>query len=331
MQLNGTDGNENENQKNGNLKDQSQDKSESDDGNTSIHNTIYHYIEAEKLIVDNIAKRIQKLTQERSVLKSGRRSATENGTDEHGSHGSIDNDDKSKISINNSLVSIKTDTIEDLKTTMLLYANIVTNNWVLGLVMKEIARLTKINDGKENMFLINLIPNRINVFRNCLYLKQAPNFLNFTYNYIAINLVKNISKKRDIDQLTGTNSNYDEVNYNFTNYFRIINKLIEIKVDPNKIRIYIKVIKDKNSFQINSISDLISFIKSPKKDGIQIDISELEIDDDFNNSLLFIIKNEIQLDEGEILVFNPNDISFDKIRKFALLYLKTKSNLQCDE
>lgn len=267
----------------------------------------------EKLIVENIGKRIKKLTTEKLTTETPQKSSASSQSR---------NGSRSR-EMTPSDASIKTDSSEDLKTKMLVYANVVSNSWVLGLISKEIDKHS-IHALREPVFLVNLIPNRINVFRNCLYLKQAPSFINFHYNYIALNLIKSNSRRKDLDQLA-SNSCYDEVISNFINYFRLINKLVEIKVDYNYAKIKIKITEknNKNAIQIASHQDIISFIYCPKKDGMEIDISQFQNDDEqFQNSLLFVIKNEIDIDNSNVLVFDEDEVKFNSVRKFVQVYMK---------
>jgi hypothetical protein len=271
----------------------------------SMSRYVYHYIDAEKLILDNIGKRIKKLTTERT------------------SSANANEDGRESKAISISETSIKSNASDDLKTKMLLYANIVTNNWVLGLISKEIDKHAI--DAKK-VFIVNLIPNRINMFRNCLYLKQAPSFVNFHFNYIAINLIKSNSKRKDIDQL-GNNSEYDEVNSNFINYFRLVNKLIEIKVERTRNKIKIKITKSKNAIKIVSHEDLLSFIHTPKKDGMEIDVSEFNCSQTFQTSILFVIKNEIDIDDNYVLVYEENDTNVEKVKNFVQILTKERDSL----
>lgn len=277
----------------------------------SLSRYVYHYIDAEKLILDNIGKRIKKLTTEK---KTAINSANAN------------EDGRESKAISVSETNIKSNASDDLKTKMLLYANIVTNNWVLGLISKEI---DKHAIEAKKVFIVNLIPNRINMFRNCLYLKQAPSFVNFHFNYIAINLIKSNSKRKDIDQLAH-NSGYDDVNSNFINYFRLINKLIEIKVERTRTKLKIKITKSKNSMKIVSREDLLSLIHTPKKDGMEIDISEFNCSQTFQTSIIFVIKGEIDIDDNHVLVFDENDTKVEKVKNFVQIYIKERDSLRCD-
>lgn len=232
-------------------------------------------------------------------------------------------------------LSVKSGSIDDLKTKLLLYANVVTNNWVLSLISKEIDKHSA--DHKERIFIVNLIPNRINLFRNCLYLRQAPSFVNFHFNYVAINLVKGNSKRKDLDQLAG-NSGYDEVNSNFINYFRLINKLIDVKSEETPVRVRIKLTKNnKNAIKILTKEDLLSFIYTPKKDGIEIDINGFDANGSdvpnsksksSQNSLIFMIKNEIEIEDNQVFVFDDNDYKVSVVKQFAIAYFNAKTDLK---
>ncbi|CAG2170922.1 unnamed protein product [Oppiella nova] len=224
----------------------------------------YHYIDVEKLILDNIAKRIKKLTSEKTTMLSN----PVTNVDEFGQNGH-------ELCLSEATICLNTSSSDDLKTKLLLYANIITTNWVLSLITKEIDKLSV--DSKERVFIINLIPNRINMFRNCLFLKQVPSFVNFHFNYIAINLIKNTSKRKDLDQMTN-NCGYDEVN------------------------------------------NLLSFIYSPKKDGMEIDINGLNLNksNKLQNGLMFMISNEIEIDENLVFVFDENNFSVETSK---LLYI----------
>ena len=287
---------------------------------SSENNVVYHYIDVEKLIVDHIGKRIKKLTSEKSTISSANNNEENNG--QNGQNDGCLSDS-----------NIKSTSADDLKTKMLLYANVVTNNWVLSLITKEIDKQS-VDNKTEKVFIVNLIPNRINLFRNCLYLRQAPSFVNFHFNYIAINLIKNNSKRKDLDQLA-SNSGYDEVNSNFINYFRLINKLIEVKVEDNPIKIRIKLTKNsKNSIKISTKEELLSFILCPKKHGMEIDISLLdltEIEDCHNGGLMFVIKNEVEIEENQVFVFDDNEYKPSDIRKFTQIYFKLKESLKYEE
>lgn len=292
----------------------------------SLKTFLYDYIDVERLIIDNLNKRIKRLTSDtRSALKSAkgiRSSSVETPpSSREVADGSPSLSRLDHFGSADAISSQQNGSPEDLKAKLLLYANVVTNSWVLGLITKEIEK-QPLEEQQKKIYLINLIPNRVNVFRNCLYLKQAPNFVSFHFNYIALNLIKSNAKRKDLDQLA-SNSCYDDIYNNFINYFRLINKLVEIKVDHIRPKLKIKVSKNKNAIKIQTNEDMLSFLFTPKKDGIEIDLSEFNVQVSPENSLTFIIKNEIDLNDSEVLVFDGNDkTTYSIIRKFVKLYHK---------
>lgn len=299
----------------------------------------YYYIDVEKLIVDNLDKRIKKL-------------ALNNGQDNRPvqiDHSALVNNHKSS---SNSLIDSpdmfvqkkskrrKSSSAEELTTQLLLYANIVTNSWVLSLIKKDIEEN---NFGPyEKIFIVNLIPNRITIFRNCLYLKQSPSFVNFNFNYIAINLVRHAAKRKDLE--IKHDEQLDEITNNFINYFRydllfsltqrlslysfrLINKVIDVCVEVERAKIRLKLSTSKNAFRIATLDDVTSFIYMPKKDGIEVNISDFNFDQyervlDICKriKLIFVVKNEIELDESTLLLVDGDDTDLVHVRKFIQLY-----------
>ena len=170
----------------------------------------YYYIDVEKLIVANLDKRIKKLC-------TNTQTSTGHFIDNYvhqNNHLTIESPD---FFSSRSSKRRKSSQAEELKTQLLLYANIVTNSWILSLIKKEIEDN---NFGPhEKIFIINLIPNRVTLFKNCLFLKQSPSFANFNFNYVAVNLVKHVAKRKDLE-IKSDYDDFDEVNANFINYFR---------------------------------------------------------------------------------------------------------------
>ena len=173
----------------------------------------YHYIDVEKLIIDNLDKRITKLCSNSQLNSTHLR--INNYVEQEKMH----NDDileSPEFMHGRRSRRRKSSQVEELKTRLLLYSNIITNSWVLSLIKKEIEDN---NVGpNEKIFIINLIPNRLTIFKNCLYLRQSPSFANFNFNYLAVNLVKHVGKRKDLD--IKSDELFDEINNNFISYFR---------------------------------------------------------------------------------------------------------------
>lgn len=123
---------------------------------------------------------------------------------------------------------------------------------------------------------------------------------------------------------------------NFEFFSRLINKLFEIQVKNIGEKIRFKLTTGKNAIRIFTKDDLISFIQMPKKDLLELDISEFRFDD-YNEilercrttSLLFIINNEIDLDDY-IKLYLTNEKQYDHVflRKFIQCYRLTSYSLR---
>lgn len=189
----------------------------------------YYYVDVEKLIVDNLEKRIEALTeiQPSSYPPS---EPEDNNIDEEDIFNEHKNEKNSKMS--NDLLDLpdhlvkrkrgrKNSTLDQLKTRLVPYANIITNSWILSLLKKEIEEN---NTGPyERIFIINLIPNHISIFKDCLFLKQTPTFINFQFNYVAIKLVKNTQKRKEVELLKEKpEGHFDEINNNYIDYFKFV-------------------------------------------------------------------------------------------------------------
>ena len=89
--------------------------------------------------------------------------------------------------------------------------NLINNHWILQLIENE---LKSNSDQKGLKFIINLIPNQINLFQKCLYFKNGPNFSTFNHTFIAINLIRNDQKQKDLD-LVFDYQVYEKINQSF--------------------------------------------------------------------------------------------------------------------
>ncbi|KAH9522641.1 hypothetical protein DERF_006208 [Dermatophagoides farinae] len=208
------------------------------------------------------------------------------------------------------------------------------NNWLLTLLKQEIERQ---NHGPyENIFIINLIPNRITLFRQCLFLRQTPSFINFDYNYVAIKLIRHSTRRKELEIknngiIIGANTFDDNVDDNYTNYFRATNKLYEIRVKNAEDRIRLRLsTSNKTAIPISNRQELISFIQMPKKDLLEINISEFHfnqrmetiLDRCRQQTLLFIINNEIDLDDNIKLLIINNNNNQDRQQQYDLIFLR---------
>ncbi|XP_075586068.1 uncharacterized protein LOC124490868 [Dermatophagoides farinae] len=300
----------------------------------------YHYIDVENLIINNIDDRIRKLTIQQSnetqMLPSPFENNTTTTTTTTMANSNISDplllDELKSVPIVKRKKSDSQD--EQLRLQLQQYANIITNNWLLTLLKQEIERQ---NHGPyENIFIINLIPNRITLFRQCLFLRQTPSFINFDYNYVAIKLIRHSTRRKELEIknngiIIGANTFDDNVDDNYTNYFRATNKLYEIRVKNAEDRIRLRLsTSNKTAIPISNRQELISFIQMPKKDLLEINISEFHfnqrmetiLDRCRQQTLLFIINNEIDLDDNIKLLIINNNNNQDRQQQYDLIFLR---------
>ncbi|XP_015795601.1 uncharacterized protein LOC107371966 [Tetranychus urticae] len=203
-------------------------------------------------------------------------------------------------------------------------ANVITNNWVRQLIEKEIVCFD-VNDSKSK-YIINLVPNRINLFRDCLYLKQGPNFVNFDYEYVAVNLIRADQTRKDLDLILDFHS-YEDISDYFVEYFRSINKLIEVKIETKKMEPKLKITRHSTAVKIKNCQQLEELIKNqPKNETIEVDISEFTDILDRKGSLVFLLDN--QIDTGrEIIAIDSSETDVKAIRNFVHFYCQIKDSL----
>lgn len=284
-----------------------------------------------------------------------------------------------------------------LKENLVSYANCVTNNWVFGLIQREIEtrnrtlwstfeqrcfestlgeeRANSIRPKSlvrcrmncrrsacqrmhlpETVYIVNLVPNQINVFRHCLFLKQMPNLHAFRVNFIGVNLIRNDFRKKDLDMIAN-HSLYDEVNYAYIAHFRQLNRLVDIRIEQFMQKVRVRLIRSKAAIQIREPNDLRSLL-GPLEATVEIDISQLampspsitksklilengaskrsglsrEMKDTLDDSaqqtgergnLLFLVDDKIDIGDF-ILCVEDRSLTMSAIRHFVQTYLKFK-------
>lgn len=231
----------------------------------------FSYIDIEKLVALNIKKRIRELVRESNTQRGNRlyvaseidHETSSSSCDHSESQEEQDDDDEEDESLQQEEYDDDMK-IEKIKPYLTEFANVVTFNWILKLIESEIKRRSKQNqiqnhfssstsshhsasnrlrrfsfhhfgsstsDEPETIFLVNLLPNRINLFKKCLYLNQTPNLNHAQFDYFAINLTRIESeKKKDLDVVSTGTSFLDETNNIFVKYFRSLGKLVEFRI-----------------------------------------------------------------------------------------------------
>nr|XP_027200974.1 uncharacterized protein LOC113795001 [Dermatophagoides pteronyssinus] len=323
---------------------------DNDDDDDKRFRFSYHYIDMERLIIDNIDDRIRKFTELPTMEQQQQQPISMNN---FLTTTNIDDNSESLLDEINSLSISKrrkseSSQEEQLRLQLRQYANIITNSWILTLLKQEIE---KQNQGPyENIFLVNIIPNRITLFRDCLFLQQTPSFINFDCNFVAIKLIRHSTRRKELEiKNTGNgggrnnnngNSSHD-IDNNYAAYFRAINKLYEIRVKNAEDNIRLRLsTSNKTAICITNKQELITFIYMPKKDLLELNISGFQFNQHLNQilkqcrrqqTLLFIINKEIDLDDNIKLLINDHDKQqYDLVflRKFIQLYRLTSYALK---
>ena len=90
------------------------------------------------------------------------------------------------------LITLSTKQRSILQLKLMKYFNSITSKWVLGLIQAEIDNLelrVKQNSHlapRKRVYLINLVPNQLSLFKSCLYLQQDLPIKEFKYPFEAI-------------------------------------------------------------------------------------------------------------------------------------------------
>lgn len=213
------------------------------------------------------------------------------------------------------------------------FANFITSYWIQSLITNEISNLT-VNLTDNNIFLINLIPNRINSFKRCLYLNQTPNFYNTSFEFYAINLIDEETPKKDLDVLDAS-SLHNEANCMFIKYFRSIDKLSHVRthslntLECNKLQIRLVSSTDScnDTRSIIDYNQLLSIVmQHDRKNILYLNIDRylpLDATSSESNSatlkndkchLFFVIDDKIELDDAII------QLESSKISQLTLKY-----------
>lgn len=240
----------------------------------------YIYIDVETLIVSNIKSRVQSLIQE-GVSFAGYSAGVDDFDCEEDEESqsfnyfsttttidetTLDSSSPQIINDSNSKNERRKHKRQQLKIRQYLndFCNVITFNWILDLITSEMKIET------ESIFLINLLPNRVNLFKRCLFLNQTPNLYHVSFDFLAVNIINDyystiLSGRKDLLDLIQSNNNtniYDEANNMFVRYFRSINKLINVSSsstdecqEENQVMIVIRVTFNDTSSDAIKVND----------------------------------------------------------------------------
>lgn len=127
------------------------------------------------------------------------------------------------------LITLSTKQRSILQLKLLKYFNSVTSKWLLGLIQMEVEKLEArvrakyqannwcMNSDKNShnptpnrVYLINLVPNQLSLFKSCLYLQQELLIKEFKYPFWAIRF----ERRTNIKLLTKERANVNKLNAN---------------------------------------------------------------------------------------------------------------------
>jgi len=170
-------------------------------------------------------------------------------------------------------------------------------------------------------FIINLIPNQINLFQNCLYLKNGPNFSSFSHPFIAINLIRNDQSKKDLDVILDYQV-YDKINQTFVNYFRNLDRLIDLKVTrTKKVEPKIKISRSLKAIKVKSVRHLESLIRSSQHASLELNISEFKcpLQTITKGPITFFVNGYIDIGD-EVISIDASETDLKAVHNFAHFY-----------
>lgn len=111
---------------------------------------------------------------------------------------------------------------------------------------------------------------------------------------------------------------------------RLVNKLIDIRVKCAASKIRLRLSTSRNAITIGNLDDLVSFLYMPKKSNLELDIFRLKFElyaealaawkSRPTRALVFVLNDEIELDDNLILVLAEKNIDVAHVRKFIELY-----------
>jgi hypothetical protein len=298
---------------------QEQEESESED-------MILTHISIDHLIAANIKERIMDLVRE------GNHFAIE--------HDVIEDDHFTQTNLTPDTTS-DTESVEksdfrpeSVKSFLQEFSNVVTSTWVFRLIDDEMRRQSNRFPGKRSIFLVNLIPNRINLFKRCLFLNQTPNSYDFPFDFIALNLVRGGCQRKDLESLTGESSFSDEAHSMLVKYFRTIGKLVEVvpnteTSDEQQLRVRITDRQqDVNYKRVCSQSEVTQLLRRHNfSQTMSINIHDLPVPETLDASaLIFILDNKIEIDDSTCLELDETVTDAAKI-KVLIDYLRTSRKI----
>lgn len=279
----------------------------------------YVYLHVETLIIDNIRARVDHLENglgdriEEFIDEEKDKEVEENLKEEEKEQDEEDEEKREKKEKEN---------FHAVRKCLSEYSNAITPTWIRHLIEEEI------NSAKPgSKFVINLIPNQINLFKDSLYLKQGPQFGNFNHGYIAVNIISQSHSKKDVE--VSEQNSYQEVNDFFVDCFKNTGKLIEIRIEPKKLEPKIRISRRKSAIKVKNSDHLEAILRTQKSNDLNLDITQFE--ENPSKGPLFFFENGQIIVGDEVISVDQDETNAKLIQHFVTEYLKVKGRLDTNQ
>lgn len=131
------------------------------------------------------------------------------------------------------LVTLTTKQRSILQLKLIKYSNCLTSKWISSLIEKEVRKLEdklrELNDTKlpARVYLVNLVPSQLTLFKSCLYLEQNLALRDFGYPFYAIKFerrlnIKLLTKERAASELSSGQGDSQQANHH-TRRLQLVN------------------------------------------------------------------------------------------------------------
>ena len=209
--------------------------------------------------------------------------------------------------------------IESVRNLLCEFSNVVTGTWVFRLIDDEMRRQSACSL-RRIIFLVVLVPNRVNLFKRSLFLNQAPNRYQIPFDFIALHLTSGACQSKDLD-LTSASAFSSETSMMFVRYFRSINKLLEVngqreKAPSKRLRLRATCSQqDSTSKRIKTQADLTRVLASHDfAHTLHVNLINVPSVESRETFLIFMLDNRIEVDGWVQLELDGSVTDMSKVK-----------------
>lgn len=271
------------------------------------------FIEVESLVAANMKQRIMDLVRE-----GNRFCSTIDSTED------LEGVDAMSETESSSHLDVK---LESMKNLLQEFSNVITSTWIFKLIHEEMTRLSACSANPKSIFIVNLVPNRITLFKRSLFLNQSPNMYQLPFDFIALNVCNTQTMSNDSIPETDVSFS-DNVNQMFIKYFRSINKLVDVVWQPDntarvtRIRAYCDNEKTSRGQKVRNQSEITRLLSSENTSRtLMLNITDLPSPPHTCPGIAFIVDNVLQVDENTEVELDISARNSPKV-KTLLHYLR---------